>query len=101
MRCTSRHMSDAPRKVRRRFGLAPLFLAALAAAAWCGWWFYAANRISQGFDDQAKALRERGYEVAYEGWNLGGFPFRFDLSMNNARIGEPGGWGLSAPRLEA
>lgn len=94
-------MSIPPRKVRKRFGLAPLFLAALAVAAWCGWWFYAANRISQGFDAEAKALRDRGFEVAYEGWNLGGFPFRFDLSMKNARIAEPGGWGLSAPSLQA
>lgn len=94
-------MSIPPRKARGPSLLIPFALTAVIVAAWCGWWFYAANRISQGFDAQAKALRELGYNVAYEGWNLGGFPFRFDLSMRNARIAEPGGWGLSAPKLQA
>jgi hypothetical protein len=94
-------MSDAPRKVRRRFGLLPLFLFALAAAGWCAWWFIAAGRIDQGLDEQATALRARGYEVSWDERRLGGFPFRFHVRMTNARFAEPGGWGLSAPVLEA
>jgi hypothetical protein len=94
-------MSDAPRKPRRAFGLLPLFLAALAAAGWSAWWFVARDRIVLSLDAEAARLREAGYDIGWSERTIGGYPFRFFVQMKDARIAEPGGWGLAASRLEA
>lgn len=94
-------MSDAPRKGRPPLAILLLFLAALAAAGWSAWWFIARDRIVASLDAQAAELREAGYDIAWSERTIGGFPFRYFVKLKDARIIEPGGWGISAARLEA
>lgn len=94
-------MSDAPRKASRRLILAPYILVILLGAAWCGYWFVLRDRIEAGLEAQATRLRTAGYEVAWASRNISGFPFRFFIAFDDARIAEPGGWAFSTPRLEA
>lgn len=94
-------MSQAPRKARRGLGLSPLFLVGLLAAGWCAWWFIASDRLVKGLDREAAALRGQGYEVSWAERRLSGFPFRFSIELTDARLAEPGGWGVAAPSLQA
>jgi len=43
----------------------------------------------------------RGWTVSYDAARLNGFPFRLDLDLTDARVSEPSGWAVSAPRLKA
>jgi len=43
----------------------------------------------------------RGWTVSYDAARLNGFPFRLDLDLTHARLAEPSGWAVSAPRLNA
>lgn len=94
-------MSDAPRKVGRRWILAPYILVALLAAGWSAYWFTTRDKIERGFDDEAASLQQRGYDIGWTARSVTGFPFRFYVTLRQPRITEPGGWGLAAPFLEA
>ena len=94
-------MSDAPRKARRHWILAPYILVVLVAAAWSAYWFTARGKIERGFDEQATILRQRGYDIGWAERSVSGFPFRFYVTVKQPKIVEPGGWGLSASFLEA
>lgn len=91
-----------PARKPRRLGLyAPFILALLAFAAWSGFWLWASGRASQGLDDTARNLREAGYEVSWKTKAVYGYPFRLDVTLTEARVRDPSGWGLASPRLEA
>lgn len=94
-------MSDAPRKVGRRWILAPYILVLLLAAGWSAYWLTARDRIERGFDEQATVLRQRGYDIGWTERSVTGFPFRFNIILRDPKISEPGGWGLAAPFLQA
>ena len=91
----------APRKPRRLALYAPFVLALVLAIAWSGYWWMARSRTAQGLEDNAEAMREAGYEVAWESAKVGGYPFRVSVVLTGARVRDPSGWGLAAPRLEA
>jgi hypothetical protein len=94
-------MSDAPRKAPKRWIVLPYVLAALLAAGWSLYWLSGKTRIEKGLEDQTAALKAQGYDVAWSSAKVSGYPFRFYVTMKAARIAEPGGWGVSAPYLEA
>ena len=81
--------------------LAPYILVVLVAAAWSAYWFTARGKIERGFDEQATILRQRGYDIGWTERSVSGFHFRFYVTVKQPKIVEPGGWGLSAPFLEA
>lgn len=93
-------MPDAParRKPRRLWLFAPYVLVLLLFAGWSAYWFYARNQVVRSLE--AAAQPGRGYTFAYGARHVGGYPFRFEITLDQPRVTEATGWGLSAPSLE-
>ncbi|MDO1557905.1 DUF2125 domain-containing protein [Brevundimonas sp. 2R-24] len=90
----------APRRRRRPWGLILLFLLAIAAVvAWTFWWNYLAGEARSRADAGAEALRQSGWDVAYEAAPASGYPFHVNLSLNNVTLRSPTGHGVRAPVL--
>lgn len=89
------------RKPSRFWLYAPFVLAGLAAAAWTGFWFYASGETARRMDLAADRFRAAGYDIAWSKRTIDGYPFRLDVTLQDARLREPSGWGLDTPRLEA
>ena len=45
-------------------------------------------------------MKRAGYEVSWSNRSFGGYPFRMDITLTAARLREPSGWALEAPKLE-
>ncbi|HEY3696611.1 DUF2125 domain-containing protein [Phenylobacterium sp.] len=90
-----------PRKPRRLGLYLPFVLLLAAAAVWSGVWFKARMELGRRLDAGAEALRKTGYDVAWGSRSIGGYPFRMDVTLTDARVRDPSGWALAAPRLEA
>jgi hypothetical protein len=86
----------------RRFWLfAPYAALLVAVLGWTGVWWAEKSRVEQTLRDQAAALTARGYAAAFTVAGVDGWPFRLHLTLLAPRFGEPSGWSVSAPRLEA
>ena len=95
-------VSEARGRTPSRLWLvAPLLLAALAAAAWSGWWLLARSRLEAALDEAARAHQQQGRALTWESRRVGGFPFRMNVRFERLRFASPSGWGLEAPRLNA
>lgn len=91
-----------PRKPPSRFWLfAPYVALLIAIAVWSGVWLGARASLIGRLDAAAERLRGEGYVVAWKSRAVGGYPFRLDMTLEQARFVEPSGWGLAAPKLEA
>jgi hypothetical protein len=90
----------APRKPRRLGLIAPFVLLALAVAAWSGWWLYLRGQVVSRMDAAVAEMKAEGYTVAWASRSVGGYPFRISITLDQAQIAEPSGYGLSAPVLE-
>ena len=85
-----------------RLGLYLPFLILLAAiAAWTVIWFSLRAQLAARMDAAARDLCRAGYHVSWSRREIGGYPFRVDLTVADARIRDPSGWELQAPVLEA
>lgn len=92
----------APPRKRGRWRLyLPFVLLVLFAIGWTVFWFYARSQASERLDLAAEQLRGAGYEVGWKERTLGGYPFRLNVTLTDARIREPSGWALESPKLEA
>ena len=75
---------------------------ALAVAGYTGYWFVAAGEIEGRIDAWAEQQRAQGLEIESEGTDIGGFPFRFKVSLNEPRIRDTrNGWHWAAGALRA
>jgi hypothetical protein len=90
-----------PRKPRRLGLYLPFVIALIGAVAWSGVWFWARIQLKDGLAAEATRLRAAGYDVAWSEQSVGGFPFRLDVTLTDARIRDVSGWALATPRLEA
>src|SRR5690606_28959594 len=97
----SLHDLPPPRKPRRLGLYIPFILLLLAVAAWTVFWFWARGEAATRMDAAAADLRTAGYEISWKDRGVGGYPFRLNMTLTEARIREPSGWGLEAPMLEA
>ncbi len=87
---------------RHRAGIfAPFTLVVIAFAAWSGYWFYVAHQIETRVQAQQAAWLGQGYQVKYDPWRVGGYPFRMFVQLRNVTVLAPSGRGFAAPRLEA
>jgi hypothetical protein len=89
------------RKPRRLGLILPFVIALVLIIAWAIGWFWLRSQAVRGMDAQIEQMRNSGYEVAWKQRQVGGFPFRLGVTLTEARIREPSGWALAAPRLEA
>ena len=92
---------QSPRKARRWGLYLPYAMAVILAAGWCAGWFWVRGKAEQRMDAERDRLAAAGYPVSWQSRAIGGFPFRLDLHLTGVRLGEPSGWGLAIPRLEA
>lgn len=63
-------------------------------------WLIVAQQIEERTLAWAEARKAEGYTLAWQSFDVGGFPFRFELAFAEPRIGR-NGWTAEAPRLEA
>jgi hypothetical protein len=90
----------AERTSSKRWLLAPLVLAAVLFAAWSAYWVFARSRVVQAFDQAVAEQRAEGRRLEWASRRVGGYPFRFKVELDQARISSPSGWALRAPQLE-
>lgn len=89
-----------PARKPRRLGLyLPFALLLVAAAAWTGFWFWARGEAQTRLDAAVADLGEAGYRISWKERRVGGYPFRLDVTLREASVREPSGWGLDAPVL--
>ena len=80
--------------------LAACLLACLAAVAGVsGYWHWWSAEIETGVLRWAETQRARGYEVAFDGPGIEGFPFFLDARLARPALGSPGGWRWEGPAL--
>ena len=92
----------APPRKPRRLGLwLPFAALGLLIAAWSAAWVWARGEAAGRLDAAAQALNRAGYQLAWRDRIVGGYPFRLDVTLTDARLREPSGWALEAPRIEA
>ncbi|MEO8114975.1 MAG: DUF2125 domain-containing protein, partial [Phenylobacterium sp.] len=96
----SLHDLSPPRKPRRLGLYLPFLLLLVAAIAWTAAWIWARGGARARMDAAVAALKSAGYEVSWQDRQIGGYPFRMDISLTEARVREPSGWALTAPRIE-
>lgn len=90
-----------PRKLSRW----PLYLAfgglAVVIALWSAVWVWARGEAETRMDAATQTLRSAGYELTWKERKVGGYPFRLNIALTEARVADRSGWALAAPRLEA
>lgn len=96
----SLHDLPSPRK-RGRLGLyIPFGLLLILIVAWSVAWLWARGEARARIDGGVAMLKRAGYEVSFKDQAIGGYPFRLNVTLTDARIREPSGWALETPRLE-
>lgn len=82
---------------------APATLLALVLLASAGGWLFGRQRLVSEMDRRADALRAAGWTATWTDRTISGFPFRLKTVLTDLRLQAPGegGWGVSAPALEA
>lgn len=92
--------SATPRKPRRLGLVAPFVVLGLALTAWTGWWLYLRGEVLARMDAAAAEMKAQGYTLTWAKRSIGGYPFRISITLEDAQIAEPSGYGLSAPVLK-
>src|SRR4051794_22868045 len=90
-----------PARKPRRLGLyAPFLLLLVAVLGWTAFWLWARGEARSRMDAAIADLTHAGYQIAWKERQIGGYPFRMDLTLTEASLREPSGWALESPRLE-
>ena len=90
-----------PKRPRRFWLFAPYAAVLIALIAWTGVWWAEKITLEKVLAQQAAALTARGYAASYTVSGIDGWPFRLHVTLLAPRFGEPSGWSVAAPRLEA
>jgi len=90
-----------PRKLSRLGLYGPFALALVVIAVWSGVWIWARGQAASRMDAAVADLARAGYEISWKGREIGGYPFRLDVTLTDASVRERSGWALQAPRVEA
>ncbi|MCR5877204.1 DUF2125 domain-containing protein [Phenylobacterium sp. J367] len=96
----SLHDLPPPRK-RSRLGLyLPFAIALVVVIGWSVLWLWARGEARARMDASVAQLKAAGYDVSWKERGIGGYPLRLNITLTEARVREPSGWGLEAPVLE-
>jgi len=93
--------SAPPRKFRRLGLWLPFLALGLFIAAWSGAWVWARGQVRSGLDSAAGALAGAGYQFTWKDREIGGYPFRLDVTLTEPSLRAASGWALEAPSIEA
>ena len=88
-------------KPSRLWLYAPFVLVAVAVVAWSAYWFGTRQALIQAVEAEVARLHTDGYELSWANRQVGGYPFRLDVTLVDPQLRTPGGWTVSCPRLEA
>lgn len=91
----------APHKAGRLGLYLPFALAILLTIAWGAGWIWLRGEARARMDAGVTELKAAGYDITWKDRQITGFPFRFNVTLTEARVREPSGWGLEAPRIES
>ena len=92
----------SPARKPSRFWLyAPYVLLLVAAALWSAFWVAEKRQLVAGLDAGVEQAKGAGYQLRWGSREVGGYPFRLDVTLTDVSLGEPSGWALRAPRIEA
>ena len=90
----------APRKPSRLRLYIVFGLFLVLVVGWSAAWIWARGETQARMDAGAEMLRRAGYEVGWKARTVGGYPFRLNVTLTEARIRDRSGWALEAPKLE-
>ncbi|MDE2487053.1 MAG: DUF2125 domain-containing protein [Alphaproteobacteria bacterium] len=91
----------APARKPSRLGLyLPFVLLLILIVAWSALWVWARNQAQVRMDAAVADLTRAGYQVSWRDRQIGGYPFRMDVTLTDAVVRAPSGWALEAPTLE-
>lgn len=91
-----------PARKPRRLGLyLPFLILLVFAVLWSIAWVWARGEALKQMDQAVADLDRAGYQIAWKQRDLGGYPFRLDVTLTEAQIRERSGWALAAPKFEA
>jgi hypothetical protein len=90
-----------PRKPRRLGLYLPFALLLIAVVGWTAFWIWARGETRTRMDAAVEELAKAGYQISWKERGIGGYPFRLDVTLTDARVREPSGWALETPLLEA
>ena len=90
----------APRKLSRLRLYIAFGLAFILVIAWSAAWIWARGEVKARMDAGVETLRGAGYEIAWKDRTIGGYPFRLDVTLTEARVRDRSGWALETPKLE-
>lgn len=92
---------SSPRKPSRLALYLPFALLAVGIVAWSVLWFWAKGQAASQMDAAVADLNRAGYQISWKTREIGGYPFRMDVTLTDVRVREPSGWALESPRIEA
>lgn len=72
--------------------IAGLLAVLIGVGVWGLYWLWAADQAETAITRWADAQRAEGYEVAFDGPHIGGFPGRLSVRLGAPRIASPRGW---------
>jgi hypothetical protein len=91
----------SPARKLRRLGLwLPFAALGLLIVGWSAAWVWARSQAASRMDAAVAALDRAGYHLTWRDRQIGGYPFRMDVTLIEFSAREPSGWGLDAPRIE-
>lgn len=90
-----------PKRPSRVWLFGPYVAVAVALLAWSGVWMAERSKVLKALNEQAQHLRAGGYQVAWSGLTIDGWPFRLHLTLQQPHVSDASGWAFDAPTLEA
>ena len=92
----------APARKPRRLALWLPFAVALVGIAFLSVaWFWMEGEVERRMEAARASAIETGWTLSWRHRSISGFPFRLDVTLEDARVREPSGWGLTTPILKA
>lgn len=61
----------------------------LACIGWVAYWFYASGLEKDAIEREVARMRQAGYEIGWESFEFGGFPYRFDIHLEKPHVSTP------------
>jgi hypothetical protein len=89
-----------PRKFSRRTPILVGVVTLVLIAGWSAVWVWARGQAETRLEQAVAGLRTAGYDVSWKGRTIGGYPFRLNVALTDARVRDRSGWAIESPRIE-